>query len=45
MQITDPILDGLKDFFHRSLSLMDGDLHQRSLAGRVFYRRLGDRVS
>lgn len=45
MQIMDPILDVLEDFFHGSLSLVDGGLHHRSLAGRVFYGRLGDRVS
>ena len=45
MQMMDPILDFLKDFFHRSLSLMDGDVHHRSLAGGVCYGKLGDRVS
>ena len=45
MQIMDPIRDVLKDLFHRSVSLVDGDLHHRSLAGAVFYGRLGDRVS
>ena len=45
MQLMDPILDSLKDFFHRSLSLVDGDLHHRSLASRFFYGRLRDRVS
>lgn len=45
MQIMDPILDVSKDFFHRSLGLVDSDLHNRSLARGVFYGRLGDRVS
>ena len=45
MQMMDSILDVLKDFFHCPLSLVDGGLHQRSLAGRFFYGRLGDRVS
>ena len=47
MQIVDPILDVLKEFFHRSLRLVDRGLHHGSLAGRFFsfYGRLGDRVS
>ena len=45
MQIVDPILDALKDLFHRFLSLVHRGLHQGSLAGRFFYGRLGDRVS
>ena len=45
MQMMDPILDILKDFFHHSLSLMEGNFHHRSLAGRVFYWKLGIRIS
>ena len=45
MQIMAPILDALKDFFHHFLGLVDGDLQHGSLAGGVFYGRLGDRVS
>ena len=42
-----PILDVLKDFFNHFLSLVEGRLHLRSLAGRVFffYGKLGNRVS
>ena len=45
MQIIASILDALKDFFHRSLGLVDSELHHGSLAGGLFYGRLGDRVS
>ena len=45
MQIIAPILDSLKDFFHRSLGFLDSELHHGCLAGGVFYWRLGDRVS
>ena len=42
MQMMDPVLDTSEDFFHHSLSLVDGDLHHRSLAGRGFCGKLGD---
>lgn len=45
MQIRDPILDILKDFFHHSMSLVKGYFHHRSLAGKVVYGKLGIRVN